>query len=220
MITIKGSIEGYAKMIAGKDKTPKQWAHYRIDADWNKMDRSRRDYTFLIDSSRAIPSDDIKYIADGGFWVGIFWHIIERLQKYYPDEKAVVSRANYFDIFVEDQDYDLLERRIADILNELKQFNIETFIHKDSGGWSTYIKTAKAPSVRPLDPELEHDMFGNKFEIGDLIVRSKVDETKVFTDVIIGTTEKSLICLTGGNCKPENTIVIQKHNGQAINVHF
>lgn len=37
MITIKGSIEGYAKMIAGKDKTPKKWAHYRIDADWNNF---------------------------------------------------------------------------------------------------------------------------------------------------------------------------------------
>lgn len=54
----------------------------------------------------------------------------------------------------------------------------------------------------------------------DFVARSKVGTTGTFADVIIGTTEKSLALLSGGNCSPESVFVIKKGNGTPANIAY
>ena len=68
--------------------------------------------------------------------------------------------------------------------------------------------------------ELAYDRYGNKFEVGDFVARSRSDSAETYADVIIGTTEKSLRLLSGGNCNPESTFVIKKGNGQPANIAY
>ena len=76
------------------------------------------------------------------------------------------------------------------------------------------------PKAEPLMKELAYDRYGNKFEVGDFVARSRSDSAETYADVIIGTTEKSLRLLSGGNCYPESTFVIKKGNGQPANIAY
>lgn len=80
--------------------------------------------------------------------------------------------------------------------------------------------SAGIPKTEPLANKFAYDHYGNKFEVGDFVARSRVGTTGTFADVIIGTTEKSLVLLSGGNCSPESVFVIKKGNGTPANIAY
>lgn len=103
----------------------------------------------------------------------------------------------------------------GEILKEIKCITgKDVFIKMESKA------SAGIPKTEPLANRFAYDHYGNKFEVGDFVARSRVGTTGTFADVIIGTTEKSLVLLSGGNCSPESVFVIKKGNGTPANIAY
>lgn len=122
----------------------------------------------------------------------------------------------YYNVYIDDDDKwpDFLTY-FGEILKDVKCITgIDISIKTESRS------SAGIPKAEPLMNELAYDSYGNKFEVGDFVARSRVGTTGTFADVIIGTTEKSLILLSGGNCSPESVFVIKKGNGTPANIAY
>ena len=121
--------------------------------------------------------------------------------------------ASSFEVYLEDQE------KYPDFMNYLQ--SIIDDISKITGiydiGINDYsVATANVPKTQELSPELQYDVYGNYFEVGDYVARSGFNRTSVFADIIIGRTERSLILLSGGNCHPRNVFVIRKRDGSPV----
>ena len=154
-------------------------------------------------------------------WNALNIFIRQRLMKFpetgRPDYDAY-ERLSYseYHIYIDDEDkWDEFHKYFEEILKEVKSItgrdvNIDFEAQSNVG----------IPKAEPLKEELAYDRYGNKFEVGDFVARSRTDSAETFADVIIGTTEKSLRLLSGGNCYPESTFVIKKCNGQPANISY
>ena len=121
-----------------------------------------------------------------------------------------------YNVYLDDDDkwHDFLTY-FGEILKEIKGITGKDIYLKSESQSSAGI-----PKTEPLANKFAYDQYGNKFEVGDFVARSKVGTTGTFADVIIGTTEKSLALLSGGNCSPESVFVIKKGNGQPANIAY
>lgn len=154
-------------------------------------------------------------------WECLRIFIRQRLEKFpetgKPDCDAFENEWSCeYQVYLDDNDkwQDFLTY-FGEILKEIKAIT----------GKDIYLKSesqsgAGIPKAEPLENKYAYDHYGNKFEVGDFVARSRVGTTGTFADVIIGTTEKSLVLLSGGNCSPESVFVIKKGNGAPANIAY
>lgn len=154
-------------------------------------------------------------------WECIRIFIRQRLEKFpesgRPDSDAFDNEWNCeYNVYLDDDDkwHDFLTY-FGEILKEIKGITGKNIYLKSESRLSAGI-----PKAEHLLNKYAYDQYGNKFEVGDFVARSRVGTTGTFADVIIGTTEKSLALLSGGNCSPESVFVIKKGNGTPANIAY
>ena len=234
MFQLKNTCKGWAGMQAAIKK--KKTVYHTIQI---KIEGKPRDYYELVQAlsvndPRLTPTevegiknfnknDKENYRTPSGevAWNALNIFIRQRLMKFLengmPDSDAY-ERISYseYNIYIDNEDrWDELHRFFENILKEVKYITgRDVSIDFETQG------NVGIPKAEPLLNEYAYDQYGNKFEVGDFVARSKVGTTGTFADVIIGTTEKSLRLLSGGNCCPESTFVIKKGNGQPANIAY
>lgn len=121
-----------------------------------------------------------------------------------------------YNVYLDDDDkWQNFLTYFGEILKEIKGITGKDIYLKSESKTSAGI-----PKAEPLADRFAYDSYGNKFEVGDFVARSRVGTTGTFADVIIGTTEKSLALLSGGNCSPDSVFVIRKGNGSPVIIAY
>ena len=234
MFQLKNTCKGWAGMQAAIKKKKTVYHTIRI-----KIDGKPGDYYELVQAlsvndpkltstevegiKNFDKNDKENYQTPSGevAWNALNIFIRQRLMKFpetgRPDSDAYerISFSEY-NIYIDDEDrWDELHRFFEKILKEVKDITgRDVSIDFETQG------NVGIPKAEPLMKELAYDRYGNKFEVGDFVARSRSDSAETYADVIIGTTEKSLRLLSGGNCCPESTFVIKKGNGQPANIAY
>lgn len=234
MFQLKNTCKGWAGIQAAIKKKKTVYHTIRIKIDGKSGDYYELVQALSVNDPRLTPdevegiknfnkNDKENYQTPSGevAWNALNIFIRQRLMKFpetgRPDSDAY-ERISFFEynIYIDDEDkWDEFYKYFEDILKEVKAItgrdvNIDFETQSNVG----------IPKAEPLMNELAYDKYGNKFEVGDFVARSRTDSAETFADVIIGTTEKSLRLLSGGNCCPENTFVIKKGNGQPANIAY
>lgn len=116
----------------------------------------------------------------------------------YPSISVYLTKGNYSE-FTE---------YLKDILNEAssilgRNFEIE----------KVEMKSVNIPKCDVLVEELAYDIYGNKFEVGDIVARTSCGISSCYNDIIIGNTDKTLTLMSGGNCYPQSCFVVKKAQG-------
>ncbi len=234
MFKLKNSCKGWARMQAAIKKKKTVYHTVRIDYDarynafyelvqaLNPLDPKLTPNE--VEGIKNFNKNDIEnYRSPSGevAWSSLEIFIRQRLEKF-PETRRADSDAfenEYtceFNVYLDDDDkWPEFITYFGKILEEVKCIT----------GIDVYIKeerqtSAGIPKAEPLLNEYAYDQYGNKFEVGDFVARSRVGTTGTFADVIIGTTEKSLALLSGGNCSPESVFVIKKGNGNPVNIAY
>lgn len=234
MFKLKNSCKGWARMQAAIKKKKTIYHSIRIEYD-------ARNNEFFELVQALNPNDpklspiEVEGIKNfnkneiGGYrtpsgevaWECLRIFIRQRLEKFpetgRPDCDAFENEWSCeYQVYLDDNDkwQDFLTY-FGEILKEIKGIT----------GKDIYLKSesqsgAGIPKAEPLLNQYAYDHYGNKFEVGDFVARSRVGTTGTFADVIIGTTEKSLVLLSGGNCSPESVFVIKKGNGAPVNIAY
>ncbi len=221
-MVLKGKTEGWAKLRAQILKKKLQWVEIELNTE-SKDDRNFKAIKWdrLIDVNKIIEEyhkgDMQKYLDDNTSGLECLReYITQRFEKNGLPEDAIGKNRfcwdwYTFNIYVEDQDYDKVRALFEDIAKELNSY-VDTGLHIET----FEVHHVSIPSNKQLPPELAKDEYGNTFEVGDIIARSRVGQIGTFSDVIVGKTEKTLICLSGSNVGPENCFVVKKGNGPTI----
>lgn len=234
MFQLKNTCKGWASMQAAIKKKKTVYHTVRIKIDGKSGDYYELVQALSVNDPRLTPTevegiknfnknDKENYQTPSGevAWNALNIFIRQRLMKFpetgRPDSDAYerISFSEY-NIYIDDEDkWDEFHRFFEEVLKEVKAItgrdvNIEFETQGNVG----------IPKAEPLMNELAYDRYGNKFEVGDFVARSRTDSAETFADVIIGTTEKSLRLLSGGNCYPESTFVIKKGNGQPASISY
>ena len=229
MKQLETSCKGWARMQAALDNEKK--TYYTIHIDLNRTKYNAIDFHKVISevdlSDRKLDPDlveDIKnydnstkqaYIA----FEGLKAFIRQRIEKFpftgvKRTDAFFMHSASSYEVYLEDplriQDFlTYISSTIDDVSNITGLYDI---------GIKDYaFLNVNVPKNEQLLPELQHDYYGNFFEVGDYVARSGIGRTSTFADVIIGKTEKSLSLLSGGNCHPSSVFVIKKADGSPVN---
>ena len=235
MFQLKNTCKGWAGMQAAIKKKKTVYHTIRIKIDGKPGDYYELVQALSVKDSKLTPievegiknfnkNDKENYHTPSGevAWNALNIFIRQRLMKFpetgRPDSDAYerIYFSDEYNIYIDDEDrWDEFHRFFEKILKEVnaitgRDVNIEFETQGNVG----------IPKAEPLMKELAYDRYGNKFEVGDFVARSRTDSAETFADVIIGTTEKSLRLLSGGNCNPESTFVIKKGNGQPANIAY
>ena len=234
MFQLKNTCKGWAGMQAAIKKKKTVYHTIRIKIDGKPGDYYELVQALSVNDPKLTPSevegiknfnknDKENYQTPSGevAWNALNIFIRQRLMKFpetgRPDSDAYerISFSEY-NIYIDDEDrWDELHRFFEKILKEVKDITgRDVSIDFETQG------NVGIPKAEPLMKELAYDRYGNKFEVGDFVARSRSDSAETYADVIIGTTEKSLRLLSGGNCCPESTFVIKKGNGQPANIAY
>lgn len=234
MFQLKNTCKGWAGMQAAikKKKTVYHTIRIKYDARNNEFfelvqalnPNDPRLSPIEVEGIKNFNKNEIKeYHTPSGevAWECLRIFIRQRLEKFpetgRPDCDAFDNEWSCeYNVYLDDNDkwQDFLTY-FGEILKEIKGITGKDIYLKSESQSSAGI-----PKAEPLMNELAYDKYGNKFEVGDFVARSRTDSAETFADVIIGTTEKSLRLLSGGNCNPENTFVIKKGNGQPANIAY
>lgn len=225
------SCKGWARMQAALDNEKK--TYYTIHIDLNRTKYNVIDFHKVISevdiSDRKLDPylvEDIKnfdnstkqaYIVSEGLKA-----FIRQCIEKFPFTGAkhtdafFMHSANSYEVYLEDP------LRIQDFLTYISSTIDE--VSNITGIYDIGIKdyaflNVNVPKNEQLLPELQHDYYGNFFEVGDYVARSGFGRTSTFADVIIGKTEKSLSLLSGGNCHPSSVFVIKKADGSPVNFY-
>ena len=234
MFQLKNTCKGWAGMQAAIKKKKTVYHTIRIKIDGKSGDYYELVQALSVNDPRLTPNevegiknfnknDKENYRTPSGevAWNALNIFIRQRLMKFpetgRPDYDAY-ERLSYseYHIYIDDEDkWSKFHKYFEEILKEVKSItgrdvNIDFETQSNVG----------IPKAELLKEELAYDRYGNKFEVGDFVARSRTDSAETFADVIIGTTEKSLRLLSGGNCCPESTFVIKKGNGQPANISY
>ena len=234
MFQLKNTCKGWAGMQAAIKKKKTVYHTIRIKIDGKPGDYYELVQALSVKDSKLTPTevegiknfdknDKENYQTPSGevAWNALNIFIRQRLMKFpetgRPDSDAY-ERVSYseYHIYIDDEDrWDEFHRFFEKILKEGKYITgRDVSIDFETQG------NVGIPKAEPLMKELAYDRYGNKFEVGDFVARSRSDSAETYADVIIGTTEKSLRLLSGGNCCPESTFVIKKGNGQPANIAY
>lgn len=232
MFKLKNSCKGWARMQAAikKKKTVYHSIRIKYDAKYNAFYElvqalNPNDPKLLpveVEGIKNFNKNEIdNYRSPSGeiAWKCLEIFIRQRLEKFPETGRPDCDAFEYdwaYNVYLDDDDKwsDFLTY-FGEILKEVKGITgIDVYISEESQS------NANIPKNEQLMPELAYDQYGNKFEVGDFVARSTTDTAGTFADVIIGTTEKSLTLLSGGNCSPEKTFVIKKGNGQPVNIAY
>lgn len=222
------SCKGWARMQAALDNEKK--TYYTIHIDLNRIKYNIIDFHKVISevdlSDRKLDPDlveDIKnfdnstkqaYTASEGLKA-----FIRQCIEKFPftgvkrTDAFFMHSANSYEVYLEDQG------RFQDFLTYISSTIDE--VSNITGIYDIGIKdyaflNVNVPKNEQLLPELQHDYYGNFYEVGDYVARSSIGRTSTFADVIIGKTEKSLSLLSGGNCHPSSVFVIRKADGSPV----
>lgn len=234
MFKLKNSCKGWARMQAAIKKKKTIYHSIRIDYDASTkafyeliqaINTNDPKLTLAeVDSIKNFNKNEIDIYNSPSSdiaWECLTIFIRQRLEKFpetgRPDSDAYeCDYTTEYNVFLDDDEkWPEFLAYFGEILKEIKGIT----------GLDIYIKsedqsTAGIPKAEPLKPELTYDKYGNKFEVGDFVARSRMDTSGTFADVVIGTTEKSLALLSGGNCSPESVFIIKKGNGQPVNIAY
>ena len=234
MFQLKNTCKGWAGMQAAIKKKKTVYHTIRIKFEGKPRDYYELVQVLSVNDPRLTPTevegiknfnknDKENYRTPSGevAWNALNIFIRQRLMKFLetgmPDSDAY-ERISYseYNIYIDNEDrWDEFHRFFENILKEVKYITgRDVSIDFESQS------SAGIPKAEPLIEELAYDKYGNKFEVGDFVARSRSDSAETYADVIIGTTEKSLRLLSGGNCCPESTFVIKKGNGQPANIAY
>lgn len=234
MFKLKNTCKGWARMQAAIKKKKTVYHSIRIKIEGKPGDYYELVQALSVNDPRLTPTevegiknfnknDKENYQTPSGevAWNALNIFIRQRMMKFpetgRPDSDAY-ERISYseYHIYIDDEDrWDEFHRFFEKILKEVKDItgrdvSIDFEMQRNVG----------IPKAEPLLNEYAYDQYGNKFEVGDFVARSKVGTTGTFADVIIGTTEKSLALLSGGYCSPESVFVIKKGNGTPANIAY
>ena len=234
MFQLKNTCKGWASMQAAIKKKKTVYHTVRIKIEGKPGDYYELVQALSVNDPRLTPTevegiknfnknDKENYQTPSGeiAWNALNIFIRQRLMKFpetgRPDSDAY-ERISYseYNIYIDDEDkWNDFSKYFEEVLKEVKDITgIDVNIVFETQG------NVGIPKAEPLMNELAYDKYGNKFEVGDFVARSRTDSAETFADVIIGTTEKSLRLLSGGNCCPESTFVIKKGNGQPANISY
>ena len=234
MFQLKNTCKGWAGMQAAIKKKKTVYHTIRIKIEGKPGDYYELVQALSVNDPRLTPTevegiknfnknDKENYHTPSGevAWNALNIFIRQRLMKFLetgmPDSDAY-ERISYseYNIYIDNEDrWDEFHRFFENILKEVKDITgRDVSIDFETQG------NVGIPKAEPLIEELAYDRYGNKFEVGDFVARSRTDSAETYADVIIGTTEKSLRLLSGGNCCPESTFVIKKGNGQPANIAY
>lgn len=234
MFKLKNTCKGWARMQAAikKKKTvyhsirieyePRNNEYYELVQALNPNDPKLS--PIEVEGIKNFNKNEIgEYRTPSGevAWECLRIFIRQRLEKFpesgRPDSDAFDNEWSCeYNVYLDDDDkWNDFLTYFGEILKEIKGIT----------GKDIYLKSesqsnAGIPKAEPLANKFAYDQYGNKFEVGDFVARSKVGTTGTFADVIIGTTEKSLALLSGGNCSPESVFVIKKGNGTPANIAY
>lgn len=231
MIELDTSCKGWARMQAALDNEKK--TYYTIHIDLNRTKYNVIDFHKVISevdlSDRKLDPDLVEgiknfdnstkqsYIASEGLKA-----FIRQCIEKFPftsvkrTDAFLMHSAISYEVYLEDP------LRIQDFLTYISSTIDE--VSNITGIYDIGIKdyaflNVNVPRNEQLLPELQHDFYGNFFEVGDYVARSGFGRTSTFADVIIGKTEKSLSLLSGGNCHPSSVFVIKKADGSPVNFY-
>lgn len=234
MFKLKNTCKGWARMQAAIKKKKTVYHSIRIKIEGKPGDYYELVQALSVNDPKLTPTEveGIKnfnkneigeYRTPSGevAWKCLRIFIRQRLEKFpesgRPDSDAYDNDWSCeYNVYLDDDDkWNDFLTYFGEILKEIKGIT----------GKDIYLKSesqsnAGIPKAEPLANEFAYDKYGNKFEVGDFVARSTVGTTGTFADVIIGTTEKSLALLSGGNCSPESVFVIKKGNGQPANIAY
>lgn len=234
MFQLKNTCKGWAGMQAAIKKKKTVYHTVRIKIDGKSGDYYELVQALSVNDLRLTPTevegiknfnknDKENYQTPSGevAWNALNIFIRQRLMKFpetgRPDSDAYerISFSEY-NIYIDDEDkWDEFHKYFEEVLKEVKAITgRDVSICFETQG------NVGIPKAEPLMNGLAYDRYGNKFEVGDFVARSRTDSAETFADVIIGTTEKSLRLLSGVNCYPESTFVIKKGNGQPTNISY
>lgn len=234
MFQLKNTCKGWAGMQAAIKKKKTVYHSVRIDYDARNNEffelvqalnpNDPRLSPIEVEGIKNFNKNEIEeYHTPSGevAWECLRIFIRQRLEKFpetgRPDCDAFDNEWSCeYNVYLDDNDkwQDFLTY-FGEILKEIKGITGKDIYLKSENQSSAGI-----PKAERLMNELAYDKYGNKFEVGDFVARSRTDSAETFADVIIGTTEKSLRLLSGGNCNPESAFVIKKGNGTPANIAY
>lgn len=211
MIHLKGTAQGWAKLHAQIDQKKKKV--FEFDINYHSNDSQSEALVHMIDmSDESLTKEEKRCIEQQNDYYIMKIIFSQRISQKLPGNQFDAFEYSYtLNVYLEDESYyDKLANVIQDTARDIEN---ETGIKMEI---TSKTVSVSIPKKEDLDEEVAYDDYGNKFEVGDMVARSDCSTSATRSDVIVGTTTRSLLLLSGTHCDPRKTFVIKKGKGNTI----